>query len=101
MIKELSARLLGNASVFFAELEAIKLISNKISSTGGYNNMRFIKFFVDSQAALMVLMDKSNIRSIQVRDTCWALDKLGGWQRSLWYGQGHTSAHREMKGRTT
>ena len=41
--------------------------------------MIFIKFFVDSQAALMVL-DKSNIRSIQVRDTCWALDKLGGWQ---------------------
>ena len=53
--------------------------SNKISSMGGYNNMIFIKFFVDSQAALMVL-DKSNIRSIQVRDTCWALDKLGGWQ---------------------
>ena len=39
--------------------------------------MRFIKFFVDSQAALMAL-DKSNIRSIQVRDTCRALDKLGG-----------------------
>ena len=75
-IDQLSLKLPGYASVFFAELEAIKQSANMVAMYARNDNVKFIKIFVDSQAALKSL-NKDEVRSIQVRDTCAALNKLG------------------------
>ena len=79
----LTYRLPGESTVFFAELEAIKQCALHLTQNKDkYNDLRFVKIFVDSQAALLALKS-THITSLQVLSTIDALDGLGEWALSV------------------
>ena len=79
-ITELSFRLPDKASVFQAEIFAINQAAIFLQNLSG---LHYIKFFVDSQAALLALNNKS-ITSRLVGDTVHNLNLLPGKTRLVW-----------------
>ena len=80
IIAALSYRLPDQASVFQAEIFAINKAAIFIQRIG---NAKFIKFFVDSQAALLALNNK-NVTSRIVGDTIHNLNLIPGLVRLVW-----------------
>ena len=75
LIKELTAKLPDSSTVFFAELEAIRQCAIQLTDDA-FNDIKYVKFFVDSQAALRALHSEV-VTSRQVERTVQALDDLG------------------------
>ena len=80
LIHEQSFRLPNKATVFQAEIFAINQAAIYLQS---FNNTYYIKFFVDSQAALLALNNKS-ISSRLVGDTVHNLNLLQSQARLVW-----------------
>ena len=75
-----SYRLPNKASVFQAEIFAINKAALYLQTL---NNIRYVKFFVDSQAALLALNNKT-ISSRLVGDTIHNLNLVQGHVRLVW-----------------
>ena len=82
--KEIAVRLAHTSTVFFAELEAIKqcAVIYIRDNFAQFENMRFVKLFVDSQAALQAL-HSDTFRSKQALVTSNVLDVVGEMVDSL------------------
>ena len=70
-----SARLPDYATVFQAEVAAIALAAKNLTSPKAPQNIKFVKIFVDSQAALLAI-DNPTIKSKVVADAVEALNQL-------------------------
>ena len=65
-----------NTTVFMAEIEAIKRSVEYVINSNLLPDMKFLKIYVDSQAALLAL-NSVEIGSTQVKETIISLNQLG------------------------
>ena len=69
-------RMSENTTVFMAEIEAIKRSVEYVINSNLLPDMKFLKIYVDSQAALLAL-NSVEIGSTQVKETIISLNQLG------------------------